>query len=133
MTTLSKDKIRSYELGNLNDLPVVASDIVYEGAAVGLNASGYARPLVAGDKFAGFAEIKADNSNGSNGEIDVNVKNKGRVEVAISGFAITNVLADVYASDDDTFTLTSTANTLIGKAIRYVSSGVAIVEFNAGA
>jgi hypothetical protein len=38
----------------------------------------------------------------------------------------------VYASDDNTFTLTSTSNSLIGYVSRWVETGVAIVEFDAG-
>ena len=41
MTTLATDKVRDYELGDVNELPVIAADILYEGAAIGDNASGY--------------------------------------------------------------------------------------------
>ncbi|GEM_PF-3560878 len=43
MTTLATDKPRDYELGDHNDLPAITGDILYEGAAVGLNGSGYSR------------------------------------------------------------------------------------------
>ncbi len=62
MTTLAVDKPRNYELGDHNDLPVITGDVIYEGAAVGLNGSGYARPLAAGDVFGGFALRQSDNS-----------------------------------------------------------------------
>ena len=45
MTTLSVDRSRNFELGDYNDLPVIASDIIYEGAAVGSNGSNAHRPL----------------------------------------------------------------------------------------
>jgi len=51
MTTLSADKPRDYQLGDREEYPVIAADIIYEGAAVGENGSGYARPLQAGDPF----------------------------------------------------------------------------------
>ena len=73
MTTLAVNKPRVYELGDINEFPVIASDIIYEGAAVGDNGSGYARPLVAGDPFRGFAERNADNSAGNAGTINVRV------------------------------------------------------------
>lgn len=131
MTTLADDKIRKFDTQDeLNDYPVIATDIIYEGSAVGDNASGYARPLVAGDPFRGFADERADNSTGSAGDINVRVRVKGRVELPISGLAITDVGKPVYASDDNAFTLTAGANTRIGKVVRYVSSGVGIVEFN---
>jgi hypothetical protein len=50
----------------------------------------------------------------------------------ISGLAITaNDRPLVYASDDDTFTLTAGSNSLIGTVHRWVSTGVAMVEFDA--
>ena len=56
MTTLAANKPRAYELGDQNDLPVIASDIIYEGAAVGIvKATGHARPLTSTDQFGGFA------------------------------------------------------------------------------
>lgn len=132
MATLSKNTPRPMMLGELEDYPVIAADIIYEGAAVGENAAGYARPLVAADPFLGFAEFKADNSLGSAGDINVNVRQRGRIQLPISGLAITaNDRPAVYASDDDTFTLTATSNSKIGHVSRWVSTGVAIVEFDA--
>lgn len=132
MTTLSADNPRAYQLGDLEDYPVVAADIIFEGAAVGENASGYSRPLVAGDPFQGFADRKADNSAGAAGAINVTVKTRGRIRLPIAGLAITaNDRPAVYASDDDTFTLTATSNSLIGYVSRWVETGVAIVEFDA--
>jgi hypothetical protein len=37
----------------------------------------------------------------------------------------------VYASDDDTFTLTSTSNSKIGFVRRHISSTTCLVEFDA--
>jgi hypothetical protein len=55
MATLAVDKPKAEQLGTRSDIPVVATDIVYEGAAVGIvPGTGLARPLVAGDRFAGF-------------------------------------------------------------------------------
>jgi len=131
--TLAADTPRAYELGIIEEYPVVATDIIYEGAAVGENASGYARPLVALDPFLGFAESKADNSAGAAGAVNVRVRQKGKVQLAVAG--ATAVTANdrplVYALDDNSFTLTSTGATAIGRVSRWISSGVAIVEFDA--
>lgn len=132
MTTLAKNVARPFELGDLNDVGVIATDIIYEGAAVGDNGSGYARPLVAGDPFLGFAQAKADNSAGAAGAVNVTVKSKGRVQLAVGSLAITDVGKTVYASDDDTFTLTASTNSAVGRVLRFVSTGVGIVEFDAG-
>jgi len=132
MTTRASDLARPEELGNISEYPVVATDIIYEGSAVGENASGYARPLVAGDVFLGFADRKVDNSTGAAGALNVRVKTKGNFQLPISGLAITaNDRPVVYASDDDTFTLTATSNSPIGRVLRWVSTGIAIVEVDA--
>jgi hypothetical protein len=132
MTTLAVDVPRGFSLGDLDQYPVIASDIIYEGAAVGENGSGYARPLVAADPFLGFAMEQADNSAGSAGDKYVRVLVRGAVTLAISGLAITaNDHPAVYASDDATFTLTAGSNTKIGWVRRWVSTGVAVVEFDA--
>lgn len=131
MTTRASDIARDFELGDINELPVIASDIIYEGSAVGDNASGYARPLQAGDPFRGFALRKADNSSGSAGDINVKVRSRGKVNLAISSLAITDVGKDVYASDDDTFTLTASTNTRIGYVYRWISTGYGIIAFDA--
>jgi hypothetical protein len=135
MATLAVDMNRTYELAgdgdSLNDLPVIASDIIYEGAAVGENGSGYMRPLVAGDPFMGFAQRKVDNSTGAAGDLLVKLRTKGRVKLSIDGLAITaNDKPPVYASDDDTFTTTAGGNSLIGYVERFVASGIGIVSFD---
>lgn len=134
MTTLAQNAVREYEGGieHQNDLPVIASDIIYEGAAVGENGSGYFRPLVAGDNFAGFAIAKADNSSGAAGAKKVWLKTKGRIQLSVTGVtAVTDEGSMVYASDDNTFTLTSSGNSAIGKIVRYISGTTVIVVFEA--
>lgn len=132
MTTLAANKPRSYELGTRNHLPVIASDIIYEGAAVGIvDASGHARPLVAGDRFAGFAEAKADNSAGAAAAIDAQVVRTGEIELSVTGAVITDLEQPVYASDDDTFSFNPADGSFIGFVKRFVSSGVVVVEFDA--
>ena len=133
MTTLATNKPRTWEIGADHDVPVTGSDIIFEGAAVGDNGSGYARPLVAGDPFRGFAVEKADNSAGSAGDKDVKVRRRGTVVLAISGLAITDVGKDVFASDDDTFTLTQGSNTRVGYVARWVATGSGVVAFDAEA
>lgn len=132
MTTLATAKPRDHLLGDLQDLPMIAADIIYEGAAVGENGSGYFRPLVAADPFAGFAERTVDNSAGAAGAVNVRVKPRGRVILPVVGVtAVTDEGATVYASDDDTFTLTSTSNSAIGKITRYISGTTVEVYYEA--
>lgn len=132
MTTLAADNPRAYQLGDHEEYGVIAADVIYEGAAVGENGSGYARPLVAGDRFLGFALETANNSAGSAGDIRVRVLSRGRAVLAIAAIGITaNDRAPVYASDDDTFTLTRGTNSCIGAVSRWVATGTAVVEFDA--
>lgn len=132
-TTLAANKNRSEkrDAGPLNQFPVIASDIIYEGAAVGDNGSGYARPLVTGDNFLGFAETKVDNSSGSAGDKDVRVHTHNWTTCTISGAVITDVDRPVYASDDDTFTFVAVGTSYVGRAHRFVASGIMEVEFDA--
>jgi hypothetical protein len=132
MTTLAANKPRAYEIGDTQMLPMIAADIIYEGAAVGDNASGLARPLVAGDPFFGFAKRTADNSAGAASAVRVEVRTRGQVEIPVVGAAsAADVSETVYASDDDTFTLTVGTNTPIGKVARWVSGTTCVVDFEA--
>lgn len=139
MATLSVNTPRRFEAGfedYFNELPVIASDIIYEGAAVGeLNDTGTYQPLGTGstvDKFAGFAVEKADNSAGAASAKSVKVRTFGRVQLAVTGVtATTDVGKDVYATDDNVFTLTATSGVTIGKIVRWVTGTTCIVEFRA--
>ena len=130
MTTLAKDAPRDFEIGDHNDLPVIAADIIYEGAAVGLNTSGYARPLIAGDPFGGFALRQSDNANGVAGEKNVRVIARGAIVLSVTGLTIDDFGKPVYASDDDTFTMTASTNTQIGTVKRFITNGKGVVEFS---
>lgn len=132
MTTLAANKQRTYQLENKNELPTIAADILYQGAAAGIQATtGLIRPLVAGDRFAGFVEAKADNSTGAAAAINGNLVKRLRIQLAITGLVITDVGLPVYATDDDTFTLSPVGASFIGFVDRFVSSGIGIVEFDA--
>ena len=130
MTTLAADKPRAFVLGERNDMPAIAADILYEGAAIGDNGSGYARPLVAGDPFRGFAVERCDNAAGAAGDKRVKLRKSGTIVLPVSAAAITDVDKSVYASDDDTFTFTSSTNSFIGRVIRWVSTGYVEVAFD---
>lgn len=129
---LAANTPRTHQIGDHEEYPVAATSRVFEGSAVGENASGYARPLVAADKFLGFAIEEANNTAGSAGAIRAIVRTKGRVPLTVVGSSITsNDRPDVYASDDGTFTLTSTGNSKIGYVSRWISGTDCIVEYDA--
>ena len=131
MTTLAVDTPRDYELGDRNEFPVIAAEIIYEGSAVGIVlASGHAQPLTSSDQFVGFAEKKVDNSAGDAAALNVRVKRSGALKLAVTGAVITDVGCAVYAQDDNAFSFVPTSGIFIGFLRRYVSSGYAIVEFD---
>ena len=130
MTTLAANTPRAFELGEFQDYPVIAADIIYEGSAVGLvDGSGHAQPLAAGNRFVGFCYAKADNAAGLAAAINVRVVSSGRVQLAVTGAVITDVGQPVYATDDNTFGFTPVGGAFIGKVSRFVSAGYAIVDF----
>lgn len=133
MTTLAVNNPRTMEGGERNEFPMIAADIVYEGAAVGIvGSSGQARPLTAADRFGGFAEKMADNSAGAAAAINVRTVKKGSVVLPISGSVASDVGLPVYATDDNTFTFSPVGGVFIGYARRYAGAGQMVVEFNAG-
>lgn len=129
MTTLAADQPRDYYQGDFHECPMVASDIIYQGAAVGADGSGNARPLVAADQFLGFAELKADNSTGAAGAKNVRLRKHGYIKLPIAALAKTNVGDSVYASDDNTFTLTAAGNSLVGTVDSWIETGYGIIKF----
>lgn len=132
MATLAVDKPRASQLGNLSDIPVIAADIIYEGAAVGVvPATGHARPLAAGDRFGGFCINRCDNSAGAAADKQVKVIVSGKVQIPVTGAVITDLGQPVFATDDDTFAFSPVSSVFIGFIDRFISAGVAIVAFDA--
>lgn len=134
MTTLAVDTPRAFEASELEsyqDYGIIASDTIYEGAAVGDNGAGNARPLVAGDEFLGFAERQVANESGSASAKQVRIRTSGHVKLTVTGAAaITDRGKVVYATDDATFTLVP-GGTRIGRVVRWVTSTTCIVAFGA--
>lgn len=131
---LSANTRRAYDLGDDNEFGVAASATIYEGSAVG-SSGGYARALNAGDQFLGFALGPVADTSGVAGTVNVRVRARGKVQLAVTSVAVTDIGKPVYASDDGTFVLTAgsaEANSYIGTVWRFVSTGVAIVDFDAG-
>lgn len=136
MTTLAVNTPRDLVLGEIAEYPMIANDIIYEGAAVGLvKASGHARPLTSVDKFVGFADSNYDNTTAVTGgvaaAIACRVVSKGIVKLSVTGAVITDFGQPVYATDDDTFVFTPVGGQYIGRVWRFVSSGVVEVKFDA--
>lgn len=133
MTTQAADALRTFEIGAVAEYPVIAADIIYAHAAVGLvDASGHARPLVGGDRFVGFAEKRADNAAGAATARNVRTVESGKVVLSVAGAVITDVGQPVYATDDDTFTFSPVGASFVGFVKRLISAGMVLVAFDAG-
>ena len=128
---LSADTPRVYELGDENELTVAATVTIYEGAFVfALKADGtavVASPAISTHAFAGIAIEKATAGN------RVRLKDRGKVQMPVTGASAASVGTIVYASDDGTLTLTASTNVPVGTVARHVTSTTCIVEFRATA
>lgn len=114
-------------------VPVLANAVIGRGAALGVS-SGYARLLNAGDEFLGFAEEDFDATGESSGAYKVRAVVKGRVKLDVVGVnAATHINDTVYATGTtgNSFTLTSTSNTPIGKIVERISGTTCWVQFEA--
>lgn len=139
MATLAKDKPRVFENTGVHpeyaEHPVIAADIIYAGAAASLDNSGNAQPLVVANTengFAGFAGARVDNSAGAAGARRVKLFARGLVKLSVTGVASNDDVNDtVYATDDDTFTLTASGGLAIGKVARWISGTTCMVYFEA--
>jgi hypothetical protein len=129
MSDLNSDLPRAYELGNENSVPIAANTRVYEGMAISVGADGYGKPLSAGERFIGFALQRCENANGQAGEKNIRILGKGAVVLNVPGLTANDVAKAVYATADNSFTLTKAANSRIGVVKRYIEDGLAVVEF----
>lgn len=114
-------------------MPLIAAGRVFQGSLLGLSAN-RARALVAGDTFLGISESDADNTGGAAGAKECDVVQRGQIIGAtVAGSSATSLNAIVYASADDTLTLTSASNTKVGFICRVNSDGTCDVQFAASA
>lgn len=120
-----------YASQELIDLPVDDNVKVYKGALVGRNrATGYARPLVAGDDFLGVAYRQCDNTGAGHSAGGASVRLHQAIDVvhALAGVTNADVGKDVYASDDDALTLTPAGNSRVGRIVAVEATDAARVR-----
>lgn len=129
MPLTSNRELERYVDQELRALPVKGAARIYKGALVGIDAAtGCARGLVAGDAFAGVAYEEANNSTGSDAAITVRVYTLGDFEHALGSAARTSNGAAVYASADNTLTLTASGNSAVGRQIDAPTSSKIVVR-----
>lgn len=124
--------------GIIRTFPVAATTVIYKGGFVSLNSAGYlvmhAAPtvgtsIVGGHRFVGIA-LDHIASQTSNGDASCDVLVEGYFQHALGSAAITDQGKPVFASADDTLTLSALGNAYVGTIQRLVSSGVVIVHLN---
>lgn len=114
----------------LRTLQVGAAKKIYKGGFVGMNAAGYAQPLIAGDPFAGIAFEEADNTSGANGALSVRVYTLGDFGHALSGATVAHIARPVFASADDILSFTAAGNSYVGIALDVPAAGEVIVRID---
>jgi len=135
MAALTSDRNTQYSLGDLLSIPVAGSTCIYAGALVCTNASGYAVPAAdtAGLVFEGVATARADNSTGSDGDVNVVVRRRGRYLLDYDGSLTQEaVSAKVYAVDDHTVDAANgvSNNVLVGVVDSIEGTGEAWVSID---
>lgn len=140
MAALTANKTRDYNEGVpalWGSYEVKDNVLIYAGSAVTMaDADGRCRPAVGTDEFfLGFSEQKVDMVTPASlaaGAKECKVRMQGEVALVVTGVSDLTTMGDtVYATADDTFTLTSTSAIAIGKVKRVItaSSGLCIVKF----
>jgi len=126
MALTSNREVDRYVDQELRSLPVAGSAHLYKGSFVGLS-GGYARPLTAGDAFAGIAYEEVNNT-GADGAASVRVFTLGDFELTLTGADRANNRGPLYASDDATLTTTASGNSFVGYQIDVPSTGCVVLR-----
>lgn len=109
--------------------PVKASTRIYKDSLVTLE-SGFAKPLVTTTNSYGMAKAQVDNSSGDNGDLNVEVYYPEiNAKVSVTGVSITSVDQAVYASDDETFSLTAGSDKQVGNVAKWIIGTTCFVRF----
>jgi hypothetical protein len=131
--TLAADKALQYTEGVELSFPVVATDIIYAGSLVCVNAAGYALPGAdtAGLIFQGIAVEQVDNSTGNAGDKTVVLRRRGLIKMTL-GTAISqaNVGDNVFLVDDESVDIAAqtTNDIFCGIIAGYIDSTHAWVD-----
>ncbi|NSW85497.1 MAG: hypothetical protein HPY84_04150 [Syntrophobacteraceae bacterium] len=115
---------------DLIPLPVAASTLIEAGRMVAVNASGHAVKAAdaAGLKVMGKADMRADNSNGQNGDIFVLTCRKMAFKYRNSpanAVGMQHIGSDVYIEDDETVSSSGGVNSIVaGRCLGIENDGV---------
>ncbi len=130
MALTTNRELDRYVDQELRRYAVAAGGHVYKGGFVGLNGSGYARALAAGDRCIGIAYEEADNTGGADGAAHVRVYTLGDFLHGLTGATVADIGRPVYASADDTLTLAAAGNSFVGWVADRPSANTVIVRLS---
>jgi len=127
MTALADNRIVTTCEGKHHDVGVAASATIFEGSLSG-DSSGYARALVAGDKYLGLCVKKAVGTTTA-GAVKARLLRDCIVRHAVTGASSNTQRGQrVYASDDNVLTLTQGSNSLVGYIVAHITSTTCFVR-----
>lgn len=123
--TATADIRRKWRKGDSYGYPALAATRILGGTMVGVTAAGAAVPAgnVNAVALVGFAEESIDNTAGATGDRTVNAR-KGVTLIPLTGATPADIGKTVYASADDTFTLTAGALLVAGTIDAIDADGV---------
>jgi hypothetical protein len=128
--TANRD-VKFFASQELLDLPVRNNKLIYKGAFVGVDpTTGYVRPLIAGDAFAGLAYRQADNTgpNHANGAITARLHQQIDIVHLLVGVTQDRLGSAVYATADDTLTLSASGASRVGTLVGIEGTNLARVR-----
>ncbi|MCZ6655567.1 MAG: hypothetical protein O7D91_21370 [Planctomycetota bacterium] len=105
-------------------VPVSGGIKIFGGSMVFIGADGFATNVeTAGTTpFAGIADNEVDNIAGADGDKFIDVVDGIWSHLDGSSFTQADVGVDLFATDDNTLTATSTSNTFVGRVVEFRSA-----------
>lgn len=129
----TKDLKKAMSDGKLVAHPVKGSTKIFAGTLVCVDSTGFAIPAAdaAGNRFVGVADAQADNSLGSDGDINVLVWKDGDFEMAASSITQAMVGSQMYVVDDQTMDETTPAHSVpCGTLAKFISATKGVLSVN---
>jgi len=131
MSLTTDVNVNRYVDQQLRTLAVKAGAKMYKGALAGLDrATGFVRPLNPTDQFQGIVYCACDNTAGANGDREVTLFTQGDFEFALTGATRTLIGRCVFATDDNTLTLSGASASYVGQIIDSPATGKIIVRID---
>jgi hypothetical protein len=127
---VTANQVIKVQEGDRRSYPVEEATRIYQGTLVYVNAAGYACDVTATgvNAFVGIAVAEADNTDGADGAIEVEVYTEGDFELTGTFNSITDVGMPAYGDDNYAVVVALGATSVrIGRVVRFVSTTKAII------